>query len=58
VISSFPRLELLSFSYVGDDGLLHQDAAVAAANRCDYGCGLFEFTKRDSATENGHDARD
>jgi hypothetical protein len=58
VISSFPRLELLSFSYVADDGLLYQDTAVAAANRCDYGCGLFEFTKRDSATENGHDARD
>jgi hypothetical protein len=45
IIGSFPQLQLVSFSYVGDDGCLYENAEVAAAGRCDYGCGLFEFIK-------------
>jgi hypothetical protein len=45
IVESFPKLRLVSFSYVGDDGSLYLDAELAVAGRCDYGCGLFEFTK-------------
>jgi len=45
IIDSFPKLHLISFSFVGDDGCLYLDAELAAAESCDYGCGLFEFTK-------------
>jgi hypothetical protein len=45
IIDSFPKLHLVSFSYVGDDGSLRHDAEIAEAGHCDYGCGLFEFTK-------------
>jgi hypothetical protein len=45
IIDSFPKLHLISFSFVGDDGSLYPDAELAAAESCDYGCGLFEFTK-------------
>jgi len=45
IVDSFPQLQLLSFSYVADDGNLYEDAGVASAARCDYGCGLFQFTK-------------
>jgi hypothetical protein len=45
IVDSFPRLRLVSFSYVGDDGNLHEDNEMAAAARCDYACGLFQFTK-------------
>jgi len=45
VIDAFPQLRLVSFSFVGDDGALYRDGEPAAAGHCDYGCGLFEFTK-------------
>lgn len=45
IIGSFPQLQLASFSYVGDDGRLYEDTDTAAAERCDYGCGLFQFIK-------------
>jgi Caenorhabditis protein of unknown function, DUF268 len=45
IVQSFPRLRLLSFSYVGDDGRLYEEAPLTAAEQCDYGCGLFHFTK-------------
>jgi hypothetical protein len=45
IIDNFSPLRLVSFSYVGDDGCLYEDAEPAAAARCDYGCGLFHFTK-------------
>jgi hypothetical protein len=47
IVDSFPQLQLLSFSYVADDGNLYEDADVASAAKCDYGCGLFQFTKLD-----------
>ncbi len=46
ILDSFPQLQLLSFSYVGDDGRLYEDTDIAAAGQLDYGCGLFQFTKR------------
>ncbi len=46
ILDSFPQLQLLSFSYVGDDGRLYEDTDLAAAAQLDYGCGLFQFTKR------------
>lgn len=45
IIESFPKLHLMSFSFVGDDGSLYSDQEHTAADSCDYGCGLFEFTK-------------
>jgi hypothetical protein len=50
IVDSFPQLQLLSFSYVGDDGNLYEDSDLAAAAKCDYGCGLFQFTKPPAAT--------
>jgi hypothetical protein len=45
ILDSFPQLRLVSFSYVGDDGRLYEDRLPDSAAHCDYGCGLFEFTK-------------
>ena len=45
IMESFAKLQLVSFSYVGDDGCLYEDTEPSAAENCDYGCGLFEFTK-------------
>jgi Caenorhabditis protein of unknown function, DUF268 len=45
ILASFPQLRLFSFSYVGDDGRLHENRLPDAAAHCDYGCGLFEFIK-------------
>jgi hypothetical protein len=45
ITDSFQKLQLISFSFVGDDGSLYLDAELAAAESCVYGCGLFEFTK-------------
>ncbi len=45
IIESFSGLQVVSFSYVGDDGNLYRDAELSDAARCEYGCGLFEFTK-------------
>jgi hypothetical protein len=45
IVDSFTQLRLVSFSYVGDDGDLREDTAISAAASCDYGCGLFQFTK-------------
>jgi SAM-dependent methyltransferase len=45
ILDNFSQLELLSFAYVGDDGDLREQAKIVDAARCEYGCGLFEFTK-------------
>ncbi|MGO9991761.1 MAG: DUF268 domain-containing protein [Steroidobacteraceae bacterium] len=45
IIDSFPSLTLVAFSFVGDDGKLRNDADPILANTCEYGCGLFHFTK-------------
>lgn len=45
IIDSFSKLQLDSFSYVADDGRLYENKESNSAAQCDYGCGLFEFTK-------------
>jgi SAM-dependent methyltransferase len=46
IIESFPKLRLVSFCYVGDDGNISEvQEPIAAAAKSNYGCGLFEFTK-------------
>ncbi len=45
IMEGFAKLQLISFSYVGDDGCLYEEAEPRAAAQCDYACGLFEFTK-------------
>jgi SAM-dependent methyltransferase len=45
VLEAFGKLELLSFSFVGDDGRLHEDVPTQGASGIEGACGLFEFTK-------------
>ncbi|MCR4303906.1 MAG: DUF268 domain-containing protein [Gallionella sp.] len=45
VLEMFPQMRLVEFSYVDDDGRYHEDKPVEAANRLEYGCGLFQFKK-------------
>jgi Caenorhabditis protein of unknown function, DUF268 len=45
ILSWFSGLQLTGFSYVSDDGRLHESASVEAASDLDYGCGLFEFRR-------------
>ena len=41
----FSELRLIHFSYVADDGGLHEDAAVGDVPVLEYGCGFFEFQR-------------
>jgi hypothetical protein len=50
VLSSFPRLTVVSFSFVDDDGQFHKDVDPAEVPRSEYACGLFEFTKAPAVT--------
>ena len=43
VLSLFSQLRLARFSYVSDDGILHENAIPAEVPRLEYGCGFFEF---------------
>jgi hypothetical protein len=45
ILESFPELELVSFSYVGDDGSLYEDKDPATMPPSELACGLFEFTR-------------
>jgi hypothetical protein len=45
VLAGFPRLDLVSFSAVDDDGRFVADADPAMFSPARYACGLFEFTK-------------
>jgi hypothetical protein len=45
IIQSFHKLRLLSFSFVGDDGRLCEDANPMDVSMSHFACGLFEFTK-------------
>jgi hypothetical protein len=40
-----PRLKLLNFSYVSDDGAFYTDQATSAAAGCEYACGMYTFEK-------------
>jgi hypothetical protein len=46
ILRSFPMLELVSFSFVGDEGLLYEDHDPLRLPPSEMACGLFEFTKR------------
>lgn len=45
ILSAFAGLELITFSFVGDDGLLYENADPLATPPSEMACGLFEFTK-------------
>ena len=45
ILESFPGLQLVSFSAVGDDGNFYENADPVAVAKYELGCGLFEFTK-------------
>jgi hypothetical protein len=45
VLTLFPELTLLEFSFVDDEGLYHEHQSVEAAIGLEYGCGLFHFQK-------------
>ena len=47
ILESFPGLQLLSFSFVGDDGDLYEDVDPLTVPKSELACGLFEFTKAD-----------
>lgn len=51
IIENFPQLKLMSFSYVDDVGLMHDNQDPVAIPMLQYGCGLFHFMKV-SAVEN------
>jgi SAM-dependent methyltransferase len=46
ILNSFRDLQLVSFSYVGDDGNLYEDNDPGSMPSSEMACGLFEFTKR------------
>ena len=45
ILNYFPGLELVSFSYVGDDGRLYENVLPPEMPNSEMACGLFEFTK-------------
>jgi hypothetical protein len=45
VLSLFPQLQLTTFSYVSDDGALHENVSPALVPQLEYGCGFFEFRR-------------
>lgn len=45
ILRAFGGLELLSFSFVGDDQRFYENVCPEQAIDADCGCGLFEFTK-------------
>jgi len=45
ILTNFSGLQLISFSYVGDDGNLYEDRDPLAMPPSELACGLFEFTK-------------
>jgi hypothetical protein len=46
VRTMFADLKLVSFGLIDDDGHLSQPADLSSAAVCEYGCGLFEMTKK------------
>ena len=46
ILRTFERLQLVSFSYVGDDGRLYAEVDPRTFPVSEMACGLFEFTKR------------
>jgi hypothetical protein len=47
----FSQLQLINFSYVSDDGALHENASSALVPVLEYGCGFFEFRRSPGAAD-------
>ena len=45
ILDWFSEFKLVSFSYVSDDGRLHENAMVTDVPALEYGCGFFEFQR-------------
>jgi SAM-dependent methyltransferase len=45
VLTLFPQLSLINFSYVDDAGTFHENTDLKNAQGLDFGCGLFHFKK-------------
>jgi Caenorhabditis protein of unknown function, DUF268 len=45
ILSLFSQMRLTKFSYVSDDGKLHDNASPTLVPPLDYGCGFFEFRR-------------
>ena len=45
ILSNFADLQLVTFSFVGDDGSLYEDQDPGRFPQSEMACGLFEFTK-------------
>lgn len=45
ILSWFSQLQLISFSYVSDDGALYENVSPALVPQLEYGCGFFEFRR-------------
>jgi hypothetical protein len=48
ILNSFSNLQLVSFSFVGDDGRLYEDQDPLHLPESEMACGLFEFTKNEA----------
>jgi hypothetical protein len=51
ILSSFSGLQLVSFSFVGDDGNLYEDTDPVNLPQSEMACGLFEFTKAQTSSQ-------
>lgn len=47
ILQAYSQLELVSFSFIGDDGKLYVDCDPLSLPESEFACGLFEFTKPD-----------
>jgi hypothetical protein len=45
ILAMFSQLQLTKFSFVSDDGKLHENASPALVPQLEYGCGFFEFRR-------------
>jgi hypothetical protein len=45
ILTLFSQLQLTNFSYVSDNGTLHEDASPAHVPEFEYGCGFFELRR-------------
>ncbi len=45
ILRSFSKLQLISFSFIGDDGALYEDCDPLTMPESEMACGLFEFSK-------------
>lgn len=45
ILDWFSELKLISFSYVSDEGSLHENVSLVDVPELEYGCGFFEFQR-------------